>query len=69
MTTSEVVLVCPPGAEQGAISHGTVAYEPWHDHRLNAWLVRVPSWEIAHFFCRNGGFFAAPADFQDEQPR
>ena len=31
------------GAEQGAISHGTVAYEPRHDRRSGRGLVRVPA--------------------------
>jgi hypothetical protein len=63
----DVTLVCPPGAEGGAISHGGQSFEAWHDHRLNRWLVRVP-FEVAHHFCWNAGFYRAPAEYQDSGP-
>jgi hypothetical protein len=59
----EVVLICPPGAEQGLMSHGG---EPWFDHDLKAWLVCVPA-DVAADFCQVAGFYA-PAGIQDRRP-
>jgi hypothetical protein len=64
--TGDVVLVCPPGAENGPISHGPVGYEAWHDHDLKLWLVRVPAAAAVHF-CRGAGFYA-PDFVQDRRP-
>lgn len=53
-----MVLVCPPGAEAGKISHGDVAYEPYRedieDPRAR-WLVKVPR-HVSFHLCRVGGF-------------
>jgi hypothetical protein len=53
-----VTLVCPLGAENGKISHGAVAYEPYREDIENPrsrWLVKVPKFAAIHF-CRVGGF-------------
>jgi predicted phosphoadenosine phosphosulfate sulfurtransferase len=61
-----VTLICPPGAEQGAISQGATSWEPWHDHASGKWLVRVPS-EVARHFTWNAGFYLAPPELQSKQ--
>jgi hypothetical protein len=53
-----VTLRCPPGAQDGAISHGSTQYIPYRaDHRdpMSPWLVDVPR-EAAFHLCRNAGF-------------
>jgi hypothetical protein len=54
-----VTLVCPLGAESGKISFGDRCWEPYREDIENPrsrWLVRVPAGEVAHHFCRIGGF-------------
>ena len=55
-----MILVCPPGAEDGLISHGTVAYPPFRADHTDPdnpiWLVDVPP-EVAVHFCHNAGFY------------
>jgi hypothetical protein len=54
-----VVLICPPGAESGKISHGDREFVPYRENIHNPrsrWLVRVPAGEVAYHFCRVGGF-------------
>jgi hypothetical protein len=58
MVNDEVVLICPPGAQDGEISHGDRCWEPWKEDIENPhsrWRVRVPR-EVAYHFCRVGGF-------------
>jgi hypothetical protein len=53
-----VILVCPPGAQDGAISEGTTQYFPYredHTDPHSRWLVDVPR-EAARHFCWNAGF-------------
>jgi hypothetical protein len=51
-----VTLLCPQGAEQAPISHGTTAYWAFREHgEPGPWIVRV-SREAATYLCRNGGF-------------
>jgi hypothetical protein len=53
-----VILVCPPGAQDGAISFGTECFVPFReniDDPHSRWLVKV-SREAARHFCWNAGF-------------
>jgi hypothetical protein len=53
-----IVLICPPGAADAPISHGSVAYTPWPEEPGNPrsrYLVRVPRYAAYHL-CRVGGF-------------
>jgi len=51
-----VTLLCPQGAEQAPISHGTTAYWAFRQHgETGPWIVRV-SQEAAPYLCRNAGF-------------
>jgi hypothetical protein len=64
MADELVILVCPPGAQDGKISHGDVAYEPYRediDNPRSRWLVRVPRAAAIHF-CRTGGFSLLEAE-------
>jgi len=59
-----VILVCPPGANEGKISHGDRCWEPYREDVENPrsrWLVRVPRGEVAYHFCRIGGFYPLEA--------
>jgi hypothetical protein len=59
MADDMVILVCPRGAENGAISHGEREFKPWREDVENPnsrWLVRVPRGIAAYHFCRVGGF-------------
>jgi hypothetical protein len=64
MADDMIVLICPRGAENGAISHGDREFTPWreniHDPH-SKWLVAVPK-ELARFFCFNAGFFVYAKD-------
>lgn len=56
-----VTLICPPGAELAAVSHGDRGFEPYREHgRTGLWLVDVPR-EAAVPLCRVGGFRLYPA--------
>jgi hypothetical protein len=50
-------LVCPPGAENGLVSHGQHGYECFREHGpgRGRWLCDVPA-EAARHLCWNGGF-------------
>jgi hypothetical protein len=49
-------LVCPPGAQDAAISHGEVGYWAYREHgRSGLWLVDVPLDAAVHL-CKVGGF-------------
>jgi hypothetical protein len=53
-----ITLICPPGAQDGKISHGEVEYLPYrenHSDPHSRWLVAVPR-EAARYFCDIGGF-------------
>jgi hypothetical protein len=53
-----VILICPPGAQDGKISHGDREFLPYredHTDPHSRWLVVVPK-EAAIHFCRIGGF-------------
>ena len=53
-----VVLQCPPGAQDGLISHGDVSYHSYradHTQANGVWLVRVPL-EAARHLLWNAGF-------------
>ncbi|HEU0216455.1 MAG TPA: hypothetical protein VFQ90_07335 [Stellaceae bacterium] len=51
-----VTLICPPGAQDAAISHGDAAFWAYREHgRDGLWLVDVPR-EAAVHLCRVGGF-------------
>jgi hypothetical protein len=60
-----VVLCCPPGAQDGKISHGRECWEPYREDirdRRSRWLVRVPRGIVAYHFCRVGGFWPYDPD-------
>jgi hypothetical protein len=53
-----ITLVCPPGAQDGKISHGDKEFPPYRkDHRdpNSPWLVDVPL-EVGRYLCWNAGF-------------
>jgi hypothetical protein len=53
-----MTLVCPPGAADGLISHGTQHFAPYRENHRNPdsrWLVDVPS-EAAQHLLYKGGF-------------
>jgi hypothetical protein len=53
-----LILLCPPGAADGLISHGDVSYHSYRaDHTVatGPWLVKVPI-EVAKHLLWNGGF-------------
>jgi hypothetical protein len=59
-----VVLICPPGAEAGKISHGDQCWEPYREDVENPrsrWLVRVPRGVVAYHLCRVAGFLPLEA--------
>jgi hypothetical protein len=65
-----VNLVCPVGAENGPVSHGSTAWQPFPArHRgMRVWLVRVPT-HIYRFFTDTGaGFALAPDELQNRLP-
>jgi hypothetical protein len=54
-----VTLICPPGAQDGLISHGDRsfhAYRADHTDPQSHWLVDVPEGEVAYHMTRTGGF-------------
>jgi hypothetical protein len=64
MAEDTVILVCPPGAADAAISEGDTAYwayrENTHDPHAR-WLVEVPR-EVARRLCWNAGFYRYAGD-------
>jgi len=67
MADDTVVLVCPAGSQDAAISEGTTSYECWHHHASGHWLTRVPM-TVAQHLCFNAGFYKAPDALQGERP-
>ena len=59
---NRITLVCPPGAADAPISHGTKQYHPFladHTDPNSLWLVDVPP-EVARHLLHNGGFYPCP---------
>ena len=57
-----MILVCPPGAENAPISHGTAKYDPYradHTNPNSLWLVEVPP-EVGLYLIHNAGFYPCP---------
>jgi len=62
LADDSVLLICPPGAQDGKISHGARCWEPYREDIENPhsrWLVLVPR-DVAYHLCRVGG--AAPLE-------
>jgi hypothetical protein len=64
MAEDTVILVCPPGAADAAISEGETAYPPYRENTHDPhskWLVEVPR-EVAQRLCWNAGFYRYAGD-------
>ena len=58
LADDSVLLICPPGAQDGKISHGDRCWEPYREDiedPHSRWLVRVPR-HVSFHLCRVGGF-------------